>query len=104
MLIIFVLDSKEKERWNENIIPKVVACDGTNKVKEPYWYDLEENVSFILVETGSFGKAEALVSFWGEPFMSKSSGVNVPRYVLYVRENSELIKSLKERERFCRSA
>ncbi len=102
--IQFVLDSKERERWNKDVMPKVVACAGSKKVKEPYWYDLEENVSFILVETGSFGKAEALVSFWGEPFMSKASGINVPRYILYVRENSELIKSLKERERICRSA
>ena len=68
---------------------------GARKVKKPYWCNLEENISFILVETGSFGKAEALLSFWGEPFMARMSGTNVPRYVLYVRESSELIKSLK---------
>ncbi|UCE97849.1 MAG: hypothetical protein JSV74_00500 [Dehalococcoidia bacterium] len=100
----FILDLKEKERWERDIMPKVVVCNNAKKVREPYWCHLEENTSFILVETGSFGKAEALVSFWGEPFMAKTSGVNVPRYVLYVREDSGLIRSLKERERISRSA
>jgi len=102
--IQFILDPKEKERWESNVMAKVNAGPGAGKVKKPYWCNLEENISFILVETGSFGKAEALLSFWGEPFMARMSGTNVPRYVLYVRESSELIKSLKERERICRSA
>jgi len=101
--IQFVLDPKEKERWNTNILPKVSVYPDRKKVKEPIWCNLQENISFILAETGIAGKAEALVSFWGEPFMAKSSEANVPRYVLYVGENSELITSLKEHERICRS-
>lgn len=99
----FLLNPKEKERWKTNITPKVSLYTGYKKVKEPIWCDLEENISFILAETDTAGKAEALVSFWGEPFMAKSSEANVPRYVLYVRETSELITSLKERERISRS-
>jgi len=101
--IQFVLDPKEKERWNTNILPKVSVYAGRKKVKEPIWCNLEENISFILVGTDATGKAEALVSFWGEPFMARSADASVPRYVLYVRESSELITSLKEHERICRS-
>ncbi len=102
--IQFILDPKEKERWDRDVMSKVSVCEGCGKVKPPFWCSLEENVSFIMVETGTFGKAEALLSFWGEPFMARMATVNVPRYVLYVRESSELIRSLKERERICRSA
>jgi hypothetical protein len=101
--IQFLLDTKEKERWNTNIVPKVSVFAGRKKVKEPIWCNLEENISFILAETDTSGKAKALVSFWGEPFMARSAEANVPRYVLYVGENSELITSLKEHERICRS-
>ncbi len=101
--IQFVLNPKEKERWDTNILPKVSVCAGRKKVKEPIWSNLEENMSFILVGTDTAGKAEALVSFWGEPFMARSYDTNVPRYVLYVRESSDLITSLKEHERICRS-
>jgi hypothetical protein len=102
--IQFLLNPKEKERWESNITPKVSLYSGHKKVKEPVWCDLGENISFIMTGTDSEGKAEALVSFWGEPFMAKSSEANVPRYVLYVTETSELITSLKERERISRSS
>lgn len=101
--IQFLINPKEKERWDKNITPKVSVLAGRKKIKEPIWCDLEETTSFILAETDKAGKAEALVSFWGEPFMAKSTEANVPRYVLYVGENSELITSLKEHERICRS-
>ncbi len=100
--IRFVLDNNEKDRWQTNVLPKVAACSGRKKVQEPFWCQLKENVSFVLVETGPEGEAEALVSFWGEPFMAMSAEKNVPRYVLYVRESSELIARLKEHERICR--
>jgi len=81
--IQFILNLKEKERWAKDTTPKVDICNGAKKVKEPDWCNLEEdNISFILVETGSFGRAEALVNFWGEPFMNRTYGVNVPRYIV----------------------
>ncbi|HUJ74047.1 MAG TPA: hypothetical protein VL359_04275, partial [bacterium] len=63
----FVLDSKEKERWQKSMLPKIKACPGCGKTAEPYWRDLQDNISFVLVETGASGRAEALISFWGEP-------------------------------------
>ena len=98
----FVLNSSEKERWQSDVLPKIKACAGHLKVEEPFWRELKDNVSFVMVETGE-GKAEALVSFWGEPFMALATDKNVPRYVLHVSSNSELIARLKEKERICRS-
>ena len=100
--IRFVLDSGEKERWQSDVLPKINATSGYTKVEEPYWCNLKDNISFVIAETGEEGQSEALVSFWGEPFMAIGTDKNVPRYVLYVNSNSELIARLKEKERICR--
>ena len=99
--IRFVLNRPEKERWQKDVLPKVQACSGFAKVEEPYWVDIDSRVSFVIVER-SEGRAEALVSFWGEPFMAIGTEKSVPRYVLHVHETSELIPRLKEIERYCR--
>ena len=100
--IRFVLDSEEKQRWQSDVLPKINATSGYTKVEEPYWCNLKDNISFVIAETGEEGQAEALVSFWGEPFMAIGTDKNVPRYVLHVNSNSELIARLKEKERICR--
>ena len=97
----FVLNSAEKERWLSDVLPKIQVCAGRLKVEEPFWCELKDNISFVIVETGT-GKAEALISFWGEPFMALGADKNVPRYVLHVSSSSELIDRLKEKERICR--
>jgi len=97
----FVLGQNEKERWQTDVWPKIKQCNGHKKVSEPYWANLDERLSFVITETDE-GKAEALVSFWGEPFMAVSADKSVPRYILYVRENSDLIARLKELERISR--
>jgi hypothetical protein len=97
----FVLDPGEKARWQADVVPKVKASSGFDKVEEPLWVELEDKLSFVMAETGE-SKAEALVSFWGEPFMAVSTDRNVPRYILHVWENSELIERLKELERIRR--
>lgn len=100
--IRFVLDSEEKQRWQSDVLPKINATSGYTKVEEPYWCNLKDNISFVIAETGEEGQSEALVSFWGEPFMAIGTDKNVPRYVLYVNSSSELIARLKEKERICR--
>lgn len=97
----FVLNNSEQERWQTEVLPKIEACPGRSKVQEPFWCNFKDNISFVIVETGD-GKSEALVSFWGEPFMALGVDKNVPRYVLHVNSNSELISRLKEKERICR--
>jgi hypothetical protein len=97
----FVLNVTEKDRWVNDVLPKIKACAGYAKVEDPCWVNLDNRVSFIIVEK-SEGKAEALISFWGEPFMAIGIDKSVPRYVIRVNENSELIPRLKEIERITR--
>lgn len=97
--ILFVLDSRERERWEQDVLPKVRECTGAAKVEDPYWRQLEESASFILADQGEDGRTEAQLSFWGEPFMARTAGRDVPRYVFHVQAHSELIPRLIELER-----
>lgn len=97
--IQFVLDDGERENWAAHVAPKVAACPGAAKVREPRWGPLHESVSFILADTGLEGRPEALLSFWGEPFMSSATELQVPRYIFRVQRHSELITRLSELER-----
>ena len=96
--IQFVLDEQERDNWEAHVKPKVMACDGRETVNEPIWRDIDESVSFILTgqETGG---SEALLSFWGEPFMAHTTTRNVPRYIFRVYEGSELLSQFREMER-----
>jgi hypothetical protein len=97
--IQFVLDEAERERWTTDVLPKVQQCRGRSKVVEPRWCALDESVSFILAETEPAGEVEAHLSFWGEPFMARSPGRDIPRYVFHVQPHSELLPRLVELER-----
>jgi hypothetical protein len=92
--IQFILDNSERQRWERAVMPKVAECEGRDKVREPYWTDLSEGTSFILTETRPRGEMEAHISFWGEPFMSRAPGRNIPRYIFHVQSHSELIGRL----------
>ena len=97
--ITFVLDERQRTAWARSVRPKVEACGGTHKVAEPRWCDLQEDVSFVLADTRTTGATECLLSFWGEPFMSRRVGRDVPRYVFHVTGRSELIQRFVEMER-----
>jgi hypothetical protein len=94
----FILKPSERERWESAVLPKAERCAGSAKLRAPRYAQLEENISFILAENPA-GAAEAHVSFWGEPFMARQRGQDIPRYVLHVRSSSPLIASLEELER-----
>lgn len=96
--IQFVLDESERERWEADVLPKVRACTGAAKVREPRWVKLDESVSFILADNAS-GRTEAHLSFWGEPFMARTTAHDLPRYIFHVQAHSELIPRLIELER-----
>jgi hypothetical protein len=49
--IQFILDRSERQRWERAILPKVANCAGRDKVREPYWTDLHESISFVLSAT-----------------------------------------------------
>lgn len=100
----FVLDESERERWEQEVVPKANATGFGSKLWEPRWVSLkEEAVSFILADTAD-GQTEAHLSFWGEPFMSRQpGGRDIPRYVFHVRAFSELVPQLIELERRART-
>lgn len=100
--IHFVLDESQKELWETEILPKITACSDGSKVREPHWCNLSKNLSFILADTQPDGATEALLSFWGEPFMAQSTERNVPRYIFHIQAHSELLPHLVELERNCR--
>ncbi len=100
--IEFILDEGERDNWRTHVLPKLEACAGRAKVAEPHWCTLRESVSFILADHASHGRAEAQLSFWGEPFMARSTGRDVPRYIFHVQAHSELIPRLVELERMYR--
>lgn len=94
--IQFISDEKEKALWDSEVFPKIKQCSGNQKVREPRWSKLPETVSFILADTQPTGKAEALLSFWGEPFMARRTDKNVPRYIFRVQAHSDLVARLVE--------
>jgi hypothetical protein len=53
-------------------------------------------VSAIFSDAGTPGATRALLSFWGEPFMARSGGRDVPRYIFLLQPESELIPRLIE--------
>ncbi len=102
--IQFVLDESQKELWQQIVLPMIAACEGGAKVREPRWHRLSRTVSFIIADNQSSGGAEALLSFWGEPFMAQTTGRDVPRFIFHVQKNAELLTHLVELERGCARA
>lgn len=72
-------------------------CRGAETVQGPVWRELDDNVSFILRGTEN-EQTDALLSFWGEPFMARTTR-DVPRYIIHVARDSELIPQLQDIER-----
>ncbi len=97
--VTFVLDEGQRPRWERDVRPKVAACSGAGKVADPVWTRLPEDISFILADTLAGGATECLLSFWGEPFMARGVGRDVPRYIFHVTGHSELIERLVELDR-----
>jgi hypothetical protein len=102
--IEFVLDEAERANWRDHVVPKLAACRGREKVIEPLWCTLHESVSFVLADREADGQAEAQLSFWGEPFMARVTGRDVPRYIFHVHSHSELVPRLVELARTYRMA
>jgi hypothetical protein len=100
--IQFILDQNQKELWDADVVPKISACRGKDKVKPPYWTTIRESVSVIIADEGASGKAEVLLSFWGEPFMAYATDRKVPRYIFHVQGHSELVTRLIELVRLYR--
>lgn len=94
--ILFVLDESQEELWNLDILPKIKSCSGHKKVREPKWRKLSKTVSCIIGDSQLSNGSEALLSFWGEPFMAQTTEHEVPRYIFHVQKNCELLPHLEE--------
>jgi hypothetical protein len=98
-----ILDKSQREHWHAQVETTIASYQGRGIVTPPTWADLDSGVSFVLTETDTIGgKGEALVSFWGEPFMSVHHDRRIPGYIIHVREQSELIGRFREVERASR--
>jgi hypothetical protein len=94
--IQFILDPAQRDLWHADVQPKLAACPGREKVLEPVWVPIHESVSVILSDAGTPASTRALLSFWGEPFMARTSGRDIPRYIFLLRPESELVPRLIE--------
>jgi hypothetical protein len=94
--IQFILDQNTRDIWEKEVIPKINQCPSRNKVQEVIWTSISGGVSAIISDIEKAGRAECLLSFWGEPFMARMPGKNVPRYIFHVQSNSELIGRMIE--------
>ncbi len=97
--IQFILNTDARGLWDSAVMPKASRCTGAEKLLEPIWCDLDDSISFILADVDNAGTTEAHVSFWGEPFMSRTPGGDIPRYIFHVQGHSELIGRLSELHR-----
>jgi hypothetical protein len=97
--IQFVLDASERDRWEEVVAPRIARCHGAEKVAPPRYTTLDEPVSCIFAARRTGENADVLLSFWGEPFMARAPGRDVPRYIFRVSGDSELTVRLRELER-----
>jgi hypothetical protein len=100
--IQFILDESQKPLWQQVIQPRLAASDDNMKVREPRWCNLSKTVSFILADNQLSGGPEALLSFWGEPFMAQTTERDVPRFIFHVQRNSELLPHLMELAHNCK--
>lgn len=97
--IQFVLDEGQKPLWESDVFPKIRQCRNHERVRPPRWTTINESVSFIVSDSGANGTPECLLSFWGEPFMARSTARDVPRYIFHVQSHSELVTRFIEMER-----
>jgi len=94
--IQFVLDHKDRELWEGEVLPKLRKCSGHAKVQETHWTSISGGVSAIISDIDKDGRKECLLSFWGEPFMARTPSHDVPRYIFHVQSHSELVSRMIE--------
>lgn len=97
--IQFVLDESQRALWDRTVLPQINTCAGHAKVREPRWCRLSKTTSFILADSQISEGTEALLSFWGEPFMAQSTSHDVPRFIFHIQKNSSLLPHLIELQR-----
>lgn len=99
--IFFVLKPSMKEAWDRDVAPKIERSRCKEKVQPVLWRDIAEGIAFRTIDVDSgTGAKEALLTVWGEPFMmehvDERGSAQMPRYVMHVRRDSELLVRLHD--------
>lgn len=101
--VSFILDIKQQTDWHQNIVSRLSAHPRRDILRVPKWSSLESSLSFIMAEQSKSKSVEALLSFWGEPFMTHHTGSDAPRYIFWLKNHNELLphlESLMRSQRF----
>lgn len=100
--IEFILQKDMKGFFEAEIMPKVKAVKGFEKVQIPIYTDIKESVGFRMIDTDEKEeKKEAHMTFLDEPFtiaseIEEGKNIHHPRFIFHVKNNSELIPKLME--------
>ncbi len=92
----FLFHEGERDLWHNIVAPRIRGRSDSAKICEVRWFRESQAISFILAEVGDEPRVEALISFWGGPFMARTTEHQVPRYVLRIRGHSDLLPRLAE--------
>ncbi len=92
--IQFIFDESKRSLWESELVSKIEALPKNEKIKEPYWSTIEDNVSIIASNIRQEKLTECLVSIWSEPFMLNIVEHQIPRYIFHVFPKSELLGRL----------
>lgn len=93
--VSFILDIKQQNDWQHTIVSRLSGHPRLNILRTPKWSNLEASLSFIMAEQSQSQGVEALLSFWGEPFMSRQTGTDTPRYIFWLKKYNELLPHLE---------
>jgi len=94
--IQFILDESKRSIWEGELVSKIEALPKSEKIKEPFWSTIEDNVSIIASNFRQENQTECLVSIWSEPFMLSTVGHEIPRYIFHVFPKSKLLGRLTD--------
>ena len=94
---------EERQGWLHDLLPKVNKCAHGHKVQPPLWGPIRTNVSFVLGDVDGDGRDEAMVSIIEEPFAASNQGPAVPRFLVRVFSNCDLIAPLEDMSRHAMS-
>ena len=92
--VIFVRTRDSVRSGNALSGPRCRPATRRARSPTPFGQDCQRTPGSFLADTLASGATECLLSFWGEPFMVRSMGHGVPRYVFLLTGHSELNQRL----------
>lgn len=94
---------EERQSWLADLLPKLQKCPRGDKVQPPLWGAIRTNVSFVLGDVDGDGRDEAVLAILEAPFATANQGPFVPRFLIRVFSNCDLIAPLEEMARHATS-